>query len=109
MTTDGLIKWLNVSMSVLRANISMVCFLLQMLNEEISTDRFSPILCPRASELIATYDEHVLVSTFKFGVLYQRYGQTTEEQLFSNPAPSPALDEFLGMLGKRIRLKEHKG
>ncbi|XP_065341450.1 rap1 GTPase-activating protein 1 isoform X3 [Cloeon dipterum] len=83
--------------------------LAKMLNEEITADKFSPILCPKASDLIATYDEHVLVSTFKFGVLFQRFGQTTEEQLFSNPKPSQALDEFLGMLGKRIRLKDHKG
>ncbi|XP_059478473.1 rap1 GTPase-activating protein 1 isoform X2 [Neocloeon triangulifer] len=83
--------------------------LAKMLNEEITADKFNPILCPKASDLIATYDEHVLVSTFKFGVLYQRFGQTTEEQLFSNPSPSPALDEFLSMLGRRIRLKDHKG
>ena len=29
----------------------------------------------QGSELIVNYDEHVLTNTFKFGVIYQRYGQ----------------------------------
>lgn len=80
-----------------------------MLNEQLTLSNMQPVLCPRASQLIAAYDEHVLVSHFKFGVLYQRYGQTSEEQLFSNKHSSPALDEFLSLLGQRIQLKEHKG
>ncbi|XP_044250914.2 rap1 GTPase-activating protein 1 isoform X2 [Drosophila takahashii] len=79
------------------------------LNENITVENFMPILCPKASQLISVYDEHVLVSHFKFGVLYQRYGQTTEEELFGNQQTSPAFDEFLDVLGQRIRLKEHKG
>ncbi|XP_016023968.2 rap1 GTPase-activating protein 1 isoform X2 [Drosophila simulans] len=79
------------------------------LNENITVEHFMPILCPKASQLISVYDEHVLVSHFKFGVLYQRYGQTTEEELFGNQQTSPAFDEFLDVLGQRIRLKDHKG
>lgn len=82
---------------------------LQLLNEQLTVDKFTPVLCTRASKLIAEYDEHVLVSTFKFGVLYQRFGQTTEEELFGNMNSSPALDEFLQLLGQRIPLKDHKG
>lgn len=78
-------------------------------NDGLTVERLSPVLCPRASQLIAAYDEHVLVSNFKFGVLYQRFGQTSEEQLFSNRHSSPALDEFLQVLGRRIQLKDHKG
>lgn len=83
--------------------------LAKLLNDGLSVERLSPVLCPRASQLIAAYDEHVLVSNFKFGVLYQRFGQTSEEQLFSNRHSSPALDEFLQVLGRRIQLKDHKG
>ncbi|XP_036668698.3 rap1 GTPase-activating protein 1 isoform X4 [Drosophila suzukii] len=79
------------------------------LNENITVENFMPILCPKASQLISVYDEHVLVSHFKFGVLYQRYGQTTEEELFGNQQTSPAFDEFLDILGERIRLKDHRG
>ncbi|XP_063702112.1 rap1 GTPase-activating protein 1 isoform X2 [Culicoides brevitarsis] len=81
----------------------------QLLNEQISVDNFMPVLCPKASNAIANYDEHVLVSNFKFGVLYQRFGQTTEEELFGNNCTSPAFEEFLDVIGQRIRLKDHKG
>ncbi|XP_041450763.1 rap1 GTPase-activating protein 1 isoform X2 [Drosophila obscura] len=83
--------------------------MVRLLNEQIQVDSFMPVLCPKASNLISVYDEHVLVSHFKFGVLYQRYGQTTEEELFGNQQTSPAFDEFLDVLGQRIRLKDHKG
>ncbi|XP_055376092.1 rap1 GTPase-activating protein 1 isoform X2 [Condylostylus longicornis] len=81
----------------------------RLLNDQLNVDSFMPVLCPKASQLIASYDEHVLVSNFKFGVLYQRFGQTTEEELFSNNTASPAFEEFLDCLGQRIKLKEHKG
>lgn len=83
--------------------------MVRVLNEQIQVDHFMPVLCPKASQVISVYDEHVLVSHFKFGVLYQRYGQTTEEELFGNQQTSPAFEEFLDVLGQRIRLKEHKG
>uniref|UniRef100_A0A182P950 Rap-GAP domain-containing protein n=1 Tax=Anopheles epiroticus TaxID=199890 RepID=A0A182P950_9DIPT len=81
----------------------------RLLNEQINVDSFMPVLCPKASALIASYDEHVLVTNFKFGVLYQRFGQTTEEELFCNSETTPAFDEFLDVLGQRIRLRDHKG
>ncbi|XP_059618334.1 rap1 GTPase-activating protein 1 isoform X2 [Phlebotomus argentipes] len=81
----------------------------KLLNEQINVDNLTPILCPKASTSIASYDEHVLVSNFKFGVLYQRHGQTAEEELFGNNTSSPAFEEFLDTLGQRIKLREHKG
>ncbi|XP_026495700.1 rap1 GTPase-activating protein 1 isoform X2 [Nymphalis io] len=81
----------------------------KMLNDQVNVENFMAVMCLNASSLIATYDEHVLVNTFKFGVLYQKYGQTTEEELFGNNETSPAFDEFLEMLGQRIKLKDHKG
>uniref|UniRef100_A0A182MTD9 Rap-GAP domain-containing protein n=1 Tax=Anopheles culicifacies TaxID=139723 RepID=A0A182MTD9_9DIPT len=81
----------------------------RLLNEQINVDTFMPVLCPKASALIASYDEHVLVTNFKFGVLYQRVGQTTEEELFCNSETTSAFDEFLDVLGQRIRLRDHKG
>ncbi|KAL1115649.1 hypothetical protein AAG570_005939 [Ranatra chinensis] len=81
----------------------------KLLNDQLTVSWLQPAVFGRCSQLIAAYDEHVLVSNFKFGVLYQRFGQTTEEQLFSNQHSSPALDEFLSMLGQRINLKYHKG
>uniref|UniRef100_A0A671PD52 RAP1 GTPase activating protein n=1 Tax=Sinocyclocheilus anshuiensis TaxID=1608454 RepID=A0A671PD52_9TELE len=37
---------------------------------------------PQASRLIVTFDEHVISNNFKFGVIYQKFGQTSEEELF---------------------------
>ena len=63
----------------------------------------------QGSELIVNYDEHVLTDTFKFGVIYQKFGQTREEDLFGNVHHSPAMEEFLNLLGDRVKLKEFKG
>ncbi|XP_076254528.1 rap GTPase activating protein 1 isoform X3 [Rhynchophorus ferrugineus] len=81
----------------------------KLLNEELNVENFTPVVHPKTSQLIATYDEHVLVTNFKFGVLYQQHGQTTEEELFCNNVTTPAFDEFLRLLGQRIQLKDHKG
>lgn len=68
-----------------------------------------PVVCSGAGTLIARYDEHALVSRFKFGVLHQRAGQVTEEQLFGNRQITPAFQEFLDLLGQKIDLRDHKG
>ncbi|XP_022916319.1 rap1 GTPase-activating protein 1 isoform X2 [Onthophagus taurus] len=81
----------------------------KLLNEQLNIDNFVPVLYPKASHLIANYDEHVLVTNFKFGVLYQKFGQTTEEDLFCNNITTPAFDDFLNLLGRRIQLKDHRG
>ncbi|KAK9885269.1 hypothetical protein WA026_010767 [Henosepilachna vigintioctopunctata] len=81
----------------------------KLLNEQLEVDNFMPIVSPKTTNLIANYDEHVLVSHFKFGILYQKFGQTTEEELFCNNSTSTAFDHFLEMLGQKILLKDHKG
>jgi RAP1 GTPase activating protein 1 len=52
---------------------------------------------------------HVLVNNFKFGIIYQKVGQTTEEALFGNRHHSPAMERFLELLGRKIVLSEHTG
>uniref|UniRef100_A0A672KSV3 RAP1 GTPase activating protein n=1 Tax=Sinocyclocheilus grahami TaxID=75366 RepID=A0A672KSV3_SINGR len=64
---------------------------------------------PQASRLIVTFDEHVISNNFKFGVIYQKFGQTSEEELFGNNEESPALVEFLEFLGQKIELHDFKG
>ncbi|KAG5684107.1 hypothetical protein PVAND_013354 [Polypedilum vanderplanki] len=81
----------------------------RLLNDQLQVDSFTPIICPLASNLIAAYDEHQLVVNFKFGVLYQKYGQTVEEELFGNNETSAEFEEFLNLLGEKIKLKDHKG
>lgn len=42
---------------------------------------------------------------YKFGVVYMKEDQQTEEELFGNATHSKAFDEFLDLLGQRIRLR----
>ncbi|XP_041859695.1 rap1 GTPase-activating protein 1 isoform X9 [Melanotaenia boesemani] len=77
--------------------------------EEVNVDRFFPVLYPKASRLIVTFDEHVISNNFKFGVIYQRFGQTSEEELFGNNKESPAFVEFLEFLGEKLELHNFKG
>ncbi|KAH7706259.1 Rap1GAP, partial [Aphelenchoides avenae] len=81
----------------------------KLLCDEITTEHLVPIAFPGGSELILQYDEHVLTNTYKFGVIYQRYGQTTEEELFGNAVTNAAFDEFLAVLGDRVPLKNFEG
>ncbi|XP_031659771.1 rap1 GTPase-activating protein 1-like isoform X14 [Oncorhynchus kisutch] len=77
--------------------------------EEVNVDRFFPALYPKASRLIVTFDEHVISNNFKFGVIYQKFGQTSEVELFGNSAESPAFVEFLEFLGEKVELHDFKG
>ncbi|KAL4622502.1 rap1 GTPase-activating protein 1-like isoform X2 [Arapaima gigas] len=77
--------------------------------EEVNVDRFYPVLYPKASRLIVTFDEHVISNNFKFGVIYQKFGQTSEEELFGNSEESSAFVEFLEFLGQKIELHDFKG
>uniref|UniRef100_A0A3Q3WSM6 Rap-GAP domain-containing protein n=1 Tax=Mola mola TaxID=94237 RepID=A0A3Q3WSM6_MOLML len=77
--------------------------------EEVNVDRFFPVLYPKASRLIVTFDEHVISNNFKFGVVYQKFGQTSEEELFGNSEESPAFVEFLQFLGEKTELHNFKG
>ncbi|KAK1331485.1 hypothetical protein QTO34_009442 [Cnephaeus nilssonii] len=71
--------------------------------------KFSPVLYPKASHMIVSYDEHDVKNTFKFGVIYQKAKQTLEEELFGNNEESPAFREFLDLLGDTITLQDFKG
>ncbi|XP_046882544.1 rap1 GTPase-activating protein 1-like isoform X2 [Hypomesus transpacificus] len=49
----------------------------KLVYEEVNVDRFYPVLYPKASRLIVTFDEHVISNNFKFGVIYQKFGQVS--------------------------------
>ena len=42
---------------------------------------------------------------YKFGVVYMKENQQTEEELFGNETHSKAFDDFLDLLGERVRLR----
>uniref|UniRef100_A0A673LPG0 Rap1 GTPase-activating protein 1-like n=1 Tax=Sinocyclocheilus rhinocerous TaxID=307959 RepID=A0A673LPG0_9TELE len=64
--------------------------------EEVNVDRFFPVLYPKASRLIVTFDEHVISNNFKFGVIYQKFGQGALG--FWGPKVVAYLSESLNML-----------
>jgi len=68
-----------------------------------------PVMFPGISNAITSFDEHGISNTFKFGVIYQKFGQVTEESIFGNRSHSPAMEEFLQLLGQHVRLSEHTG
>lgn len=37
--------------------------------------------------------------------MYCMAGQSSEEEMYNNESPGPALEEFLHLLGERVRLK----
>ncbi|XP_025900243.1 rap1 GTPase-activating protein 1-like isoform X3 [Nothoprocta perdicaria] len=81
----------------------------KLLCEDVNVERFFPVLYPKASQLIVAFDEHVISNNFKFGVIYQKPGQTTEEEVFSNTEESLGFLEFLDFLGERIQLQDFRG
>ncbi|XP_064374996.1 rap1 GTPase-activating protein 1-like isoform X1 [Dromaius novaehollandiae] len=81
----------------------------KLLCEDVNVERFFPVLYPKASQLIVAFDEHVISNNFKFGVIYQKPGQITEEEVFSNTEESLGFLEFLDFLGDRIQLQDFRG
>ncbi|XP_058242737.1 signal-induced proliferation-associated 1-like protein 2 isoform X3 [Hemibagrus wyckioides] len=60
---------------------------------------------PKVPEQLLKLDEQGLSFQHKVGVLYCKAGQSTEEEMYNNESAGPALDEFLDLLGHRVRLK----
>ncbi|XP_051967068.1 signal-induced proliferation-associated 1-like protein 2 isoform X2 [Xyrauchen texanus] len=60
---------------------------------------------PKVPEQLLKLDQQGMSFQHKVGVLYCQVGQSTEEEMYNNESGSPALDEFLDLLGQRVRLK----
>ncbi|KAJ3224404.1 hypothetical protein HK099_008509, partial [Clydaea vesicula] len=54
-------------------------------------------------------DEMKFNKKYKFGVLYCKSNQTTEEEIFGNEFGSQSYERFLEILGKRVKLKGFQG
>ncbi|XP_073729614.1 signal-induced proliferation-associated 1-like protein 2 isoform X2 [Misgurnus anguillicaudatus] len=60
---------------------------------------------PKIPDQLLKLDEQGLSFQHKVGVLYCKAGQSTEEEMYNNENAGPALEEFLDLLGQRVRLK----
>ena len=63
----------------------------------------------RLGDQLMKLDEMGLSKSYKVGLLLCRSGQNTEEDMYNNESTTPAFDEFMNLLGKRIRLKGFEG
>jgi RAP1 GTPase activating protein 1 len=70
---------------------------------------FDPVLCDGTHDLLLKYDESHVSNQHKFGVIYQRENQVTEEDIFSNETHSNTMEEFLDLIGTRVKLKDFRG
>lgn len=60
---------------------------------------------PKVTEQLMKLDEQGLSFQVKVGVMYCRAGQSSEEEMYNNELAGPALEEFLYLLGDKVRLK----
>ncbi|XP_039208970.1 signal-induced proliferation-associated 1-like protein 2 isoform X2 [Crotalus tigris] len=60
---------------------------------------------PKVSEQLLKLDEQGLSFQHKIGILYCKAGQSTEEEMYNNETAGPVFEEFLDLLGQRVRLK----
>uniref|UniRef100_A0A8C3MN95 Uncharacterized protein n=1 Tax=Geospiza parvula TaxID=87175 RepID=A0A8C3MN95_GEOPR len=64
---------------------------------------------PAVQETLLKLDEQGVSRQRKVGVLYCRAGQGSEEQMYNNEGAGPAFEQFLTLLGTRVRLRGFGG
>ncbi|XP_059810463.1 signal-induced proliferation-associated 1-like protein 1 isoform X4 [Hypanus sabinus] len=60
---------------------------------------------PKVTDQLMKLDEQGLSFQHKVGVMYCKAGQSTEEEMYNNEVAGPAFEEFLQLLGEKVRLK----
>uniref|UniRef100_A0A8C4DI92 Rap-GAP domain-containing protein n=1 Tax=Dicentrarchus labrax TaxID=13489 RepID=A0A8C4DI92_DICLA len=80
-----------------------------MLCDRVTVSKFEVVSYLKAPELITAFDEHRVSPNFKFGILYQKDRQFTEEDILSNNDESEEFKEFLSILGETIQLQGFTG
>ncbi|CAL7949286.1 unnamed protein product [Xylocopa violacea] len=63
------------------------------------------VLTPDIQKDLLLLEEQEGSVNFKFGVIYAKKGQTTDDEMLSNEEGSPGFENFLEILGEKIRLK----
>ena len=88
-----------------------MCFLfvVQLVRDDVTCEKFSAVLHPYCSDCIVQYDEHVYSNTYKFGVVCQNAKQVREEEMFGNKTHSVAMQRFLELIGQPVKLRDFAG
>ncbi|XP_015775080.1 PREDICTED: GTPase-activating Rap/Ran-GAP domain-like protein 3 [Acropora digitifera] len=66
------------------------------------------VLNPEIQKELLVLEEQEGSVNFKFGVLYAKEGQSTDDEVFSNVTSSDEFENFLELLGQKIELKGWK-
>ncbi|XP_068610720.1 rap1 GTPase-activating protein 1 isoform X2 [Brachionichthys hirsutus] len=90
-------------------NIPSAVELAKMLCDRVTVSNFDVVCYLKAPELITAFDEHRVSPNFKFGILWQKDGQFTEEDILSNNEETEEFKEFLSILGDTIQLQGFTG
>uniref|UniRef100_A0A8C2AJE6 Rap-GAP domain-containing protein n=1 Tax=Cyprinus carpio TaxID=7962 RepID=A0A8C2AJE6_CYPCA len=83
----------------------MPIFFFFLLRTKISLLRFWTWEYFSCIAVYAGSDSSQLNFQHKVGIMYCRAGQSTEEDMYNNESAGPEFDEFLDLLGERVRLK----
>eukprot|EP00731_Ephydatia_muelleri_P015189 Em0008g909a len=78
-------------------------------DKNVNPEGVTRIMYPKVYELFQKFDEHTYVKGHKIGVVYQKFKQVSEEEMFSNVETPKAFEEFLNMIGKKVKLKGFEG
>ncbi|TPX34019.1 hypothetical protein SmJEL517_g03264 [Synchytrium microbalum] len=82
---------------------------LSMLHPHIQPGKLRRVNFDSLYRKLLALDELQLIMRYKFGVLYCREGQRTEEEMYNNETGSDTFNEFLSILGDRVELKGFSG
>lgn len=64
---------------------------------------------PQIAEKLMIYDNQAIPRSFKFGILYQKKDQISEEEMYSNTDHSNNMQTFLDFIAKPVTLSDHTG
>ncbi|KNC97762.1 uncharacterized protein SPPG_06762 [Spizellomyces punctatus DAOM BR117] len=82
---------------------------LQMLHKDLQAHKLRKVSDPSIEKKLMVLDELQLITRYKFGALYCKGNQSTEEEYFSNETGSQAFEEFLSCLGDKVELQGWQG
>mmetsp|Transcript_26777 Transcript_26777/g.37695 ORF Transcript_26777/g.37695 Transcript_26777/m.37695 type:complete len:675 (+) Transcript_26777:3-2027(+) len=86
------------------SNSGTILQYLQTINPVLQNLKFRKIREVDFPKRLAQFEEKLIVSAYKFGVMYCGPKQTTESQMYDNVEGSAEYQEFLDFLGDRIQL-----
>ncbi|CAH1791382.1 unnamed protein product [Owenia fusiformis] len=58
----------------------------------------------KTQEQLTKLDEQGITKTYKIGIMYCKAGQSTEEEMYNNEVTGPAFEEFLSLMGDKVKL-----